>query len=386
MSDTNTPERKKEDDRIGETFEVANQIRRKIQEHKALDQRSHRYLSRIAHAMDVGVLLLDEDLQILFASERTRELLVGEGEILEESWAHLRASEGKRLRRAARQAGSRHQMAIDLAGSGLPTVRLSVQRFDEEDDTGYLVMIRDALAASAIERDLQLASQLQALMGLFMGLTHDLRAPLNAMVLNLELLRRSWIEVTDGAGELATAGNRRLKILEEELHRLERSLDRLLAQTIPARPDSVYYDIGTVVREIGELLAPQARQQKVALEIHISQEVLATRGSPDLIKQALVNLAVNGFEAQPEGGRLVITAQPAGDQVVVLVADEGPGISASARDHLFELHFTTKKLGTGLGLHVTRAVVESQGGRLQLEKTGPEGTTFELRLPADTRG
>ena len=365
--------------RIDETFEVARRIRQEIQEHKGLDPRSHRHLSRIAHVVDIGVLLLDDRLNILFASARAHELFSVDEASFEEVWQRICAD----TLTGSQDTGSaveRLELTVEAEATGRP-VRLSIQRFDDDEDAGFLVLARDALAAKALERDLQLAAQLRGLMGLFMGLTHDLKAPLHAMVLNLELLKQAWCAAVPRDHEIADKGYRRLETLEEELQRLERSLERLLAQTAPPNSELLDYDLGPVVTEIGEFLDAQARQQNVEFNIHLPRSPLPTRGSPDLFKQALVNLAVNAFEALPDGGKMQLDVALDGDWIVLQIRDSGHGIAPSDRRHLFELHFTTKASGTGLGLYVTRALAESQNGQLRLLETGPQGTTFELRLP-----
>lgn len=243
---------------------------------------------------------------------------------------------------------------------------------------GLLVYLR-LRRRRPLEADLQMAAQLRGLTGLYLGIAHDLKAPLNAMVLNVELLKRSL----DHGDENAAAQHRRIEILEEELRRLQRSVERILTHTAPVRPEIVRYDLAELVSEIGELLAPQARQQKVALQVRLPQKRLLTRGCPDLTKQALINLAVNGFEALTDGGELQLEADARDGEIVLRVADDGPGIPRTVVRRVYDLHFTTKETGTGLGLYVTRAMIESQGGSLRVAETGESGTTFELRLPTD---
>lgn len=342
-------------------------------------QRSRPHLSRIAEVMDVGVVLLDESGRLDFASDRARELLAMTGE--PSDWERVVDGWSPLLERAGEAPEGSVELDVEDDPERLKqALRLLIHRIDDHEDGGFLVLIRDLGTARALERDLQMAAQLRGLMGLYMGVTHDLRAPLNAMALNVELLKRSLADDEDS--ELSAKQRRRIDILEEELGRLRRSLDRVLAQAAPARPDAVRYDLGAVVSDVAELLAPQARQQKVTLEVDVPEGRLLTFGAPDLAKQALVNLAVNGFEAMPEGGRMRLVVFAAADEVVVSVADSGAGIPEEIRDRVFDLHFTTKPAGTGIGLYVTRTLIQSQGGRVRLVETGAKGTHFEIRLPS----
>ena len=103
--------------------------------------------------------------------------------------------------------------------------------------------------------------------------------------------------------------------------------------------------------------------------------------SPDQVKQAILNIAINGLEVLPESGQLRIALERAGGTARVLIADDGPGIPPELRDKIFEMHFTTKETGTGIGLYVARSIVESQGGTVEIVDSSAAGTTFAVTLP-----
>ena len=109
---------------------------------------------------------------------------------------------------------------------------------------------------------------------------------------------------------------------------------------------------------------------------------MAVRGHRDHLKQAVLNVAINGLEVLAESGTLTIELSPGEDGVAALaVRDTGPGIPPELRARIFDMHFTTKETGTGIGLYVARSIVESEGGTLAIAETGPEGTTFTIRVP-----
>jgi signal transduction histidine kinase len=101
----------------------------------------------------------------------------------------------------------------------------------------------------------------------------------------------------------------------------------------------------------------------------------------DQIKQSVLNIAINGLEAMPEGGTLGLELEREDGRARILVSDTGPGIPPELKDRIFDMHFTTKESGTGIGLYVARSMFEAQGGTVRTASTGPEGTTFELLLP-----
>jgi signal transduction histidine kinase len=225
---------------------------------------------------------------------------------------------------------------------------------------------------------------LRVLSQVYLAVAHDLKAPLNGMVLNLELLRES---LADGA-EIGRDKQRRwVEVLERELVRLRRSLETLLAQTAPASDELERFDLRSTVEEIEDLLAPQARRQQVRLVTDLPAAPVTVEGHRDHLKQALLNVAINGLEVLGEGGTLELALRGDGEAAALAVRDTGPGISPELRQRIFDMHFTTKDNGTGIGLYVARSVVESEGGAIDVADTGPDGTTFMVRLPlAPTAG
>jgi signal transduction histidine kinase len=267
---------------------------------------------------------------------------------------------------------------------------------DEEGTSGSLVQVRDRDLLQAIETDLRLAAQLRALMRVYRGVAHDLRAPLNAMVLNLELLRRSLDPSAPPREDMPQKQQRWVGVIEQELQRLRRAMDVLLAQTAPASEKPERFDLRGVHEEIAELLYPQARQQQVELAVQVPEGEVPVVAYRDQIKQAVLNLAINGLEAMPEGGTLGLTLERltlerigndgGGDQAVLRVTDTAGGIPPEVAGRIFDMHFTTKQSGTGIGLYVARSIFEAQGGSIGIEKTGPDGTAFRLTLPLPNQG
>ena len=176
----------------------------------------------------------------------------------------------------------------------------------------------------ALETDLCLASQLRGLSRVYRAVTHDLRAPLHSMVLNLELLRQSL----DGAGgdEERAAQLEWVGVLKDEVERLNRSLQALLAETAPP-PDHAreIFDAREVLREIERLLQPQARLQEVDLRVDFPETEVPILGYRDRIKQAILNVAINALEVMPEGGQLGLRLESSDGAARLAIEDSGPG-------------------------------------------------------------
>jgi signal transduction histidine kinase len=240
---------------------------------------------------------------------------------------------------------------------------------------------REGTASEALMTDLRLAAQLRGLAGVFMAAAHDLKAPLNALTLNVELMRRAVGREVEAAPEVRAKLERYLAVLEGEIGQIDRALTTVLVEALPGSAGEEAFDLRDLIVELGRLLAPQARRQGVELSTRLPERPVRIKGFRDRLKQALLNLAVNGLEAMPRGGTLSLCLAAEDGHARIIVGDTGPGIPAEIVPRIFDLHFTTKASGTGIGLHVARSVVTSAGGEIEVETAPQKGTSFVIQLP-----
>jgi signal transduction histidine kinase len=361
---------------------VAGRLGRELQQERARNLRAGHRLQRLAGMMDVGLLLLSADRQVEFASDQARTLLGLPDEPADADWRRALAPLEGILQKPSSDRANGSQTDLEVIRQDKPRrVRCQVYPLDEEGAAGHLVQLRDRELLHAIQIDLRMAAQQRALTRVYRGVAHDLRAPLNAMVLNLELLRRSLDPATPRREEMEPKQKRWVDVIEQELQRLRRALDVLLAQTAPPSEKAEPFDLRGVLEEIEALLFPQARQQAVKVAVSVPEEPVTVVAHRDQIKQSALNIAINALEVMPDGGTLAMSLERDGESAQMRISDTGPGIPPELRDHIFDMHFTTKESGTGIGLYVARSMFEAQGGTLRAGKSGPEGTTFELSLP-----
>jgi signal transduction histidine kinase len=240
----------------------------------------------------------------------------------------------------------------------------------------YLVVLSDPRALEAVENDARLERQLEGLGRVYRTLAHELRAPLGAVMLNLDQLQESLL----GNGGWNERARRCVRVLRDELNRLQRSLHGILTQTVPeASPQK--FDLALSLSDLVALLAPQARRQSVELDVRVEDRPLTVRGYPDRLRQVFLNVAVNALEAMPRGGRLTLEARREGTRARVALSDTGPGIPAAALPRVYDPEFTTKDGGSGIGLHVARAVVELHGGEIGVLSRPGRGTDVLVHVP-----
>jgi len=366
-------------DEFAVAFAAADRVGQELHLERERAAQARQRLNALSLVMDMGVLVVDASHRLEFANPRASELFgCADAAELERRWPEIRPLLGPALAPPDRRAS---RLDLDVPGpDGSRAVRCQVYSLGEEANQVLLFLVRDRLMLDALETDLLLASQLRALTRVYHAVTHDLKAPLHAMVLNLDLLQ-SALRRGEGAAE-AEASEQYLGVLREELERLDRSLLALLAETTPAGRGREEFDARAMVEEIERLLLPQARLQHVALEARLPGTALRIAGQRDRLKQAILNVAINALEAMSGGGALELRLEALPEHVEVLITDSGPGIPDEVRRRIFDLHFTTKTSGTGIGLYVARSIVEAHGGQITVGSAPGRGSEFRLRVPA----
>ncbi len=229
-----------------------------------------------------------------------------------------------------------------------------------------------------IEEQLRRAERLSALGELSAALAHEVRNPLGSIRGAAEILKDDY-----------PPGDKKYEfceILVKESERLNHVVEEYLRLARPQPLDKVCCDIAGELRTIVTLLSAEAKRRGVRLELRPGQ-VPAVKGDPEKLRQAFLNIILNGLQATPSGGSVTVTATYAeaernGTPAVALVfADTGPGVEPEKLERIFEPFFTTKAGGTGLGLAITRKIIEGHGGRIDVQSTPGSGTSFRITFP-----
>jgi signal transduction histidine kinase len=211
------------------------------------------------------------------------------------------------------------------------------------------------------------------------GLAHEIRNPLSTIRLNLELLAEDLQQLTDPR-------QRRMLAKVERIQHECRHLDGILAAFLQfARAGELELsdeDLGSIVEEFVRFYQPEAERHGIELRPHLASDLPRVRADRKLLRQVLLNLALNAQQAMPEGGLLEWQTYVKGGRVCLDVIDTGCGISEATRARLFQVFFSTKPGGNGLGLPTVRKIVEGHGGTIQCESEPGRGTRFTISLPA----
>ncbi|HWC97177.1 MAG TPA: ATP-binding protein [Candidatus Sulfopaludibacter sp.] len=265
------------------------------------------------------------------------------------------------------------------APDGIAVVLLSVDSLETlpgaaHAGSGFLVRLRDPEAQRKIGRELQTADRLAAISRISGGVAHEVKNPLNAILLHVEVAKA---KLNRGDTDVAP----QMEIISREILRLDRVVKTFLDFTRPVELNLSNVALHEVVSELVDLARPQANASKIRINVDQESEGAEVRIDRDLLKQALLNIVVNAMQAMPEGGELRFQSTVSEDTAEIRVSDTGPGIPPELREKIFRLYFTTKKEGSGIGLAMTFRIVQLHDGTIDFTSEPGKGTTFLVRLP-----
>jgi signal transduction histidine kinase len=384
--------------RVSTKIEIIGQRMRNVEEvFSALKEN----LDQILGNLQDGILLFTGDGRAVLVSEAARRFL----SVDRDSLLGLHAREifdrstvlGQTLRDAfdagitlvqeeiLTETGRRIQASIDF-----------IHDDESQQGLGALVTLHDLESAEEIESELELSRRMAAIGRLTSGVGHEVKNPINAIVVHLELLKTKL-------GDASPSAVRHLEVIDVEIHRLDRVVQMLVDFSRPVELQLREQDLRSVIGDVLALAADELSTHNVTLVSRMPAYPLLANIDADLLKQAALNVIQNGAQAMPEGGRLEVVLEedrefgrlPAlrGDpqrslpsslawkSALLRISDEGSGIPEEIRGKIFDLYFTTKSGGSGIGLAMTYRILQLHHGSIEVQSRKDRGTEFQLRIP-----
>ena len=228
-----------------------------------------------------------------------------------------------------------------------------------------------------LERRARHAERLAELGTLTGGLAHEIKNPLSTIGLNLQLLREDLDPDNPAYSRIIS----RLSTVQQETGRLREILDDFLRFAGRIEIERRPVELNRLLEELVDFLSPQAGLQRVQLRLKRAPHDVTAAADPKLIKQAVLNLMLNGLQAMPSGGEMILALSNGDGQAVIDVIDTGPGIPPETVDKIFQAYYSTKKGGTGLGLAMAKRIAHEHGGSIHVRSEPGKGSDFALRLP-----
>jgi signal transduction histidine kinase len=364
--------------------------------------------SAVRHLED-AVAIVNPRGEVLFANPAMRELLPAS--LSGTSPEHLIGADHP-LRELSEQTllsrGSSGPVSATFPDSnGEPRERL-IMAHAINDPAGDLVAVmlvaRDLKYLSQMQSTIRYSRKLAALGRLSAGVAHEVKNPLNAMMIHLELLRQLFASRTAdrpaiGAGRVVSGAavaaetpvsvravdtDRALEhvdVIANEIHRLDEVVQGFLKFSRPEDLKLQPVDLAALIDEVVPIVRPEAERVGVELAVE-SLQAPDVNGDPAMLRQTFLNLALNACQAMPSGGTLRIRSEAArGHFVAISFADNGVGIKPEHLQRIFDLYFTTKEKGSGIGLSMVYRTVQMHDGEIEVQSTPGVGTTFRVLLP-----
>src|SRR5438067_402473 len=364
-------------DEVGVVTTKIDRLGRQMRDVKDVFSALKDNVDQIMANLQDGLMLFTHDTRVVLVSAAVERFLgKPRSEMLGRHAAEI-FTDDSALSRALIDAFSQHQPISqhEFENSARERILVSLDFIEEgSEQLGALMVLRDAESVRRIESEIEISHRLAAAGRLVSGVGHEVKNPINAIVVHLEVLRQKLKDIDPDA-------RRHMDVIGSEIQRLDRVVQMLIDFTRPVELRLGDVDLRKLGEEVALLASPEAARQGVIVRREWGDEPLIARVDADLLQQAFLNVVLNGVQAMPKGGDLWLGAKRLGNEVDIAVRDEGTGIAPDIRDKIYNLYFTTKKAGSGIGLAMAYKVLQLMNGSMDFETAVGVGTTFRLHLP-----
>ena len=213
------------------------------------------------------------------------------------------------------------------------------------------------------------------------GLAHEIKNPLSTMAINLALLQEEWDRLGTPDAPHVARSLKRVRTLQSEVSRLEDILEEFLAFARGGRVNRKPEDLSRIVHEVLDFVEPENQRAGIRQHADLQRGIPLVRVDETQIKQAILNLLVNARQAMPDGGELLVRTERVANSVRLTVTDTGHGMTPDELARCFDVFWSNKKGGTGLGLASAKRIVEEHEGHIEVVSDVGRGTSFALTLP-----
>lgn len=343
--------------------------------------------------LEDAVAIFDADSKLLFANQAMRAILPPGPpgpvarpvrELFAAAHPYRKAVEEAAATRQSRGPISAYLPSlatdrVDEHGLPAPRERLILTHVIDSLDhrlAAVMLVARNLDYMTQVRSSFSYSQKLAALSRLSAGVAHEVKNPLNATVIHLELLKQQL-----GSTDLPLAMEH-LSIITAQIRRLDEVVQGFLRFIRPEDLKLQPASVSALVAAIMPVVMAEAQKHGVDVEVAVPEDLPVVSVDTGVLQQALLNLAINGCQAMPQGGRLRLSAAAVrGRRVEILCEDNGVGIAPEHLDRIFDLYFTTKEHGSGIGLSIVYRAIQLLDGEIEVQSTPGRGTTFRVRLP-----
>ncbi len=271
-----------------------------------------------------------------------------------------------------------------LNGRKISVEVLSKPFYQNDEVIGVIFYIKNLDMLNELEHTLQRSMKYGVISQLSSSIGHEIRNPLSSLAIHTEIVDSMVTKSVDDKMRLKKI-KKSIKILNSEVERLQKLIDQFFNLAKAQKITLTYENINDLMNIVYSLVHQQALEKNITIRRVYAKDIPMIKVSKDQLKQVIINLILNSFDAMPEGGELTIRTRYDEQKVIIAIKDTGHGIPENIRDNIFDLYFTTKDSGGGIGLAISRKIIEAHEGKLYFETKTGVGTVFYIELPTSQK-
>jgi len=367
-------------DELGQVSRKITQVGQQLRGVHEIFSTMRENMNSVMAGLEDGLLLFTRDARAVMVSPAAEKFLgAPAGQFLGRRVTDIFPM-GHPLRDALHLEGDElRELAAEIelkTAEGEKRVSVTVQAIQEDGERmGALLTLRDLDSIESINTQLQVSERLAALGRITAGVAHEVKNPLNSMRLWLENLKECLPPDSDSSAKQA------VQVLDKEIDRLDAVVKRFLDFTRPMDVRLEPTQLAELLKEVLEVARPQMQKANIQVAQLLPIDVPEVYVDRALLKQAVLNLVLNAGESMPSGGQLRLMLTRRGEMAEISVGDTGKGIPPEHRQKIFQLFFTTRPGGSGIGLASTFRIVQLLNGSIDFTTEVGKGTTFRIELP-----
>ncbi len=376
-------------DEFTETFSSINKSLEKVSVLNESYKKAEKRINALLQVVDESIILLDQKKEVVSYNESAVELFQCPLELLFESHFKQVQNMNAELKKLVdyvfedEQNIRAREMILWLPDGRDVLARVSSFVFKEDDKlSGVLLTIKDQKLINELQRNLQRSMKFGVIANLASSISHEIKNPLSSMAIHAEILS---VRFQDMEMENKDVVEKSLDVLQNEVKRLNRIISQFFNLARVKKTDLMLIDINKVVDDVLTLVSQQAIERNIKVEIDLCDPIERIYGDPDQLTQVILNILLNSFQAIHHDGIAKIRTRQESLSVRIEIEDNGCGMTPETQERLFELYYTTKHDGGGIGMAICKNIIEAHEGKIEFESMVDKGTTFYIELPRQDR-
>jgi len=372
-------------DEFTTTFDNLNRAIEKVGFMKEGYKKAEKRISSLLQAVNESIIILDSSKEITSSNDAALILFQFDADAFSE-WFKKILSTNIELNNTVSQALKNRthivekKISIFLPNDDEIYVKMNVESLGEENSIqGVILTFKDLQSITELENNLFRSMKFGIITNLASSISHEIKNPLSAMAMHSEILKNKLESV-----EFKDKKKTKISIdtLQNEVKRLNGIIQQFLSLAKPSKLKLDLVNINDVVNDVNTLVQQQAQEQNIKLKTNLQMKLDTIYGEEGQLKQVLLNLILNAFAVMPNGGNLEIQTKSNNNKFLLNIIDSGNGIPKKIQSKIFELYFTTKNDGGGIGLSICKNIMEAHEGKLYFKTKIGKGTTFTMEFPS----